>query len=508
MHDTALKIGGLVMRTYCPPRAARILDVGAQDMNGTLRDVAPKDAEYTGIDHEAGQGVDIVVTAGEPWPVDDDQFDLVLATSVLEHDPAFWITFEAMCRKAKPGGHIYISAPSNGIVHRCPQDFWRFYPDSGLALKQWAERQDLNVTLVESFMAEREADMWNDFCAIFRREPSPEPLNRNYIYQKVPCTNVITWESSEVLNPRTNSQDILLIAEAREEAAKLQAHINWREHVISGEKTGWEAEREELVRTAAAASVEREALAMQSASERQAAADTEQELRKHIGALEVQIDGLKASLTERDESINQLQRNLEQRRAEIDEALADAADARGQKEAAEKELDAQRHRIGQLGRELGETQDLILTLSRERQDAEDRAERLREKAEKLESANRNITRELARVEVAAGRLHQSERAALADLASVTRELVEQEEKLRWLKEVHSSLSRRPWWWNLMPPRWQTKRQHRRLARSGLFDRDTYLEARPDVRQAGLDPLYHYINHGLNEDMPEINFWSQ
>jgi len=110
---------------------------------------------------------------------------------VLEHDPAVWETFEKMCRKARPGGHIYISAPSNGIVHRCPQDYWRFYPDSGLALKAWASRRELDVTLVESFMAEREADMWNDFCAIFRREPSPEPLNRNYVYPHVPCTNAI-----------------------------------------------------------------------------------------------------------------------------------------------------------------------------------------------------------------------------------------------------------------------------------------------------------------------------
>src|SRR4051812_44128586 len=101
MHDTALSVGSLVMRTYCPPKHARILDVGAQDMNGSLRDVAPRGAEYVGLDYEAGKGVDIVLEPGKPWPVEDDHFDLVLATSVLEHDNAFWMTFEAMCRKAR-----------------------------------------------------------------------------------------------------------------------------------------------------------------------------------------------------------------------------------------------------------------------------------------------------------------------------------------------------------------------------------------------------------------------
>jgi SAM-dependent methyltransferase len=492
MHDTALNIGGLVMRTYCPSKQARILDVGAQDINGTLRAVAPKASEYVGLDYEAGRGVDILLEPGKPWPVEDDHFDLVFATSVLEHDPAFWMTFEAMCRKAKPGGHIYISAPSNGIVHRCPQDYWRFYPDSGLALKEWVARQGLDVTLIESFIAEREADMWNDFCGIFRREPSPEPLNRNYVYLKIPCTNAIVWESKEILNPRTESQDMILIQRGCEEVQKLQDHIGWREHQIAGEKTAWSAERDELVRRAAEASVAHESLAIELASREQGfatglekAAAQERDLQRHIHGLEDEITHLSAVVTDRDERIGQLENNLAQRRAEIEEAVADAAKARELQQAAQETVSQQCLRIQQLGREVCEAQDLVSKLIQERAAAEEKAAAFGEQTEELKRINRRSARELSRLQGAVGRLHRSE------------------EKLRWLRKVHALLARRPWWWRILPPSVGRKSQQRRLKRAGLFDRERYLEARPDVRDAGLDPLLHYVVHGMDEPNPRF-----
>lgn len=473
MHDTALKIGGLVMRTYCPSEDVSILDVGAQDMNGSLRSFAPKGAEYIGLDYEAGKGVDVVIEPGQPWPVDDDRFDLVLATSVLEHDPAFWMTFEAMCRKAKPGGHIYISAPSNGIVHRCPQDYWRFYPDSGLALKAWAAQQGLDVTLVESFMAEREADMWNDFCAVFRREPAAGPVNRDYLYLRVPCTNAITWESNEVLNPRTESEDMMLILKEREEVRKLQNHIDWREHQISGEKSAWAAEREELVRNAATASIAQEVKEQKFAAEMEKAANYQRDLLRHIEELEGEIGRLTVAVNERDE-------RAAQRRAEIEEALADAAKARELQLAAEDAMRKQSNRIQQLGREVCEAQDLVVALGEQRAAAEDKVISFGEQVKKLQRVNDTLTNELSRLQSAMGRLHRSEK------------------NLIWLREVHALLNAKPWWASFLPlsvSRWQ---EQRRLKNSGLFDREKYLEERPDVREAGIDPLRHYITHGMDE----------
>jgi len=430
---------------------------------------------------------------------------------VLEHDAAFWETFEEMCRKAKPGGHIYVSAPSNGIVHRCPQDYWRFYPDSGLALKAWTARQGLEVTLVESFMAEREADMWNDFCAIFRREPSPKPLNRNYVYLSVPCTNAIIWESEEVLNPRTESEDMMVIVREREEVGKLRHHIDWRELQIAGEKTAWASERDELVRNAASASIAQAAQEVQFAAAMERAADAERDLQNHIRGIEEEIGRLRSVVSERDQQLGQLENNLAQRRAEIDEALADAANARDLQRSAEDALrerqlrvqqldrevadarelqraaeDATRNhelRIQQLGGQVCEAQALILRLTEERAAAEREATSIGKRLARVERTNRKITNELSRLETAVARLHGSER------------------NLRWLREVNALLNRSTWWWSFLPAGFRRRLEYRRLERAGLFDHHRYLADRPDVRQAGIDPLRHYIAHGMDEVTP-------
>ena len=141
MHDTAFHIGALAMNTYADLRSDSVLEIGAQDVNGSLREHALPVTYYVGIDFDEGDGVDLIAEPGKPLPVEDDSFDLVLASSVFEHDPCFWVTFLEMCRVTKEGGYIYINAPSNGVVHRYPMDNWRFYPDFGKALVQWAHVQ-------------------------------------------------------------------------------------------------------------------------------------------------------------------------------------------------------------------------------------------------------------------------------------------------------------------------------------------------------------------------------
>lgn len=223
MHDTAYKIGGLVMDTYLPSIPSKILEIGAQNINGTLRDHSPRNAEYVGLDFVAGDGVDVVITGLNDWGVPDDHFNLVIASSVFEHDNAFWRTFVQMCRKVKPGGHVYISAPSNGSVHRYPKDYWRFYPDAGLALEELARGEGFELTLVESFVAEREADSWNDFCAVFRRGPCDAELNLDFVHNKVRCTNALNWRSSLIVDSMEATEDMRLLRQARDDAEQAVA---------------------------------------------------------------------------------------------------------------------------------------------------------------------------------------------------------------------------------------------------------------------------------------------
>jgi chromosome segregation ATPase len=195
--------------------------------------------------------------------------------------------------------------------------------------------------------------------------------------------------------------------------------------------------------------------------------------------------------------------------------LAEAKEARELQHAAEHAVEEQRKRIQQLGREVCDVQDLVIKLSDERKAAEERARSATDQAEKLERRNRSVNHELLRLQGALGGLHRSEREArselavrLDELAEVTRSLVEQEEKLRWIREVHTLLYRTPWWWAMLPQRLRRQREQRRLKRAGLFDAQSYLQERPDVREFGLDPLRHYVSHGMDEAMPNLRFWAE
>lgn len=229
MHDTAFRIGCRAMDIYSDLKTAKILEIGSYDVNGSLRDNALPTTHYVGVDMEAGPGVDVVIQPGKPLPFDDESFDFILASSVFEHDAAFWVTFVEMCRKAKMGGYVYINAPSNGTFHRYPEDHWRFYPDSGLALARWATSQGQDITLVESFVADRSADVYNDFVAVFRKGPSDLPFPDDAIYKNFACWNVHTWHSTELVNPRDDSEDTVLVTKAHQEIEALRSGISVHE---------------------------------------------------------------------------------------------------------------------------------------------------------------------------------------------------------------------------------------------------------------------------------------
>ena len=173
MHDTALKTGELFFKCY-GKEGCSILEVGALDVNGSIRPFAPKGSTYTGVDTSPGPGVDIVINLDDPLPA--KEFDLVLATSCFEHDPQFWATFENMCKVAKPGGFIYISAPSNGPIHRHPVDCWRFLPDSADALANWVSKTgELAVNVIENFRMFPSRDGWIDQVCVFGRRKWAAP---------------------------------------------------------------------------------------------------------------------------------------------------------------------------------------------------------------------------------------------------------------------------------------------------------------------------------------------
>jgi hypothetical protein len=178
MHHSAYINAEKFYHKYCGKdiENKKILDVGSYNVNGTMRPIFEK-GQYVGLDMEEGPNVDIVGVSHD-IPFDKDEFDIVISSSCFEHDDMFWISFQEMCRVLKPGGYMYIQAPSNGPYHGWPGDNWRFYIDSWKALEKWGEKLGFDIELVEHYIDEvtpphpNEGNrIWNDSVGIYRKKP-------------------------------------------------------------------------------------------------------------------------------------------------------------------------------------------------------------------------------------------------------------------------------------------------------------------------------------------------
>ncbi len=91
---------------------------------------------------------------------------------------------------------------------------------------------------------------------------------------------------------------------------------------------------------------------------------------------------------------------------------------------------------------------------------------------------------------------------LAILTKLLKEAEDQEaaasDQRAWLIQICSVLDHRPWWWPLAPKKWKMRYRRDRLRRMNLFDAQRYVELYPDVVAEGVDPVRHYISHGMKE----------
>ena len=223
-----MKLGQGFFNTYLRPLASPlILEVGSQNVNGGLRDVAPAGSSYVGVDICEGQGVDIVLDDPYSYPFKNNHFDAVVSTSCFEHDEMFWLTFLEMIRVTKKRGLIYINAPSNGSYHRYPVDNWRFYPDAGRALVRWSERQGKRIELVKSSVARRKAEYWNDYVMIFRvGKPGAAPSGEKLSDLFPQSYNLRIGSSDEIVNLEEWPEDVLMFRSAKHELAIASNELN------------------------------------------------------------------------------------------------------------------------------------------------------------------------------------------------------------------------------------------------------------------------------------------
>jgi SAM-dependent methyltransferase len=173
MHDTAMRNAKRFFDVYVRDGVGRqIVEIGSQDVNGSLRTVCPSGVDYVGVDFVEGPGVDVVLSDPYRLPVPSSTVDAVLSSSCFEHSEMFWLLYLEIMRLLKPGGLFYLNVPANGWFHRYPVDCYRFYPDSANALAKWGRLHGLRCTVLEQYTCNQADDGWNDYVAVFLKDES------------------------------------------------------------------------------------------------------------------------------------------------------------------------------------------------------------------------------------------------------------------------------------------------------------------------------------------------
>jgi SAM-dependent methyltransferase len=214
MHPTAKQNCKEFYQAYHPDMLKQnsdyqIIEIGSQNVNGSLRDVFPPGIQYTGVDFVEGKGVDVILADPYVLPFADNSADVILSSSVFEHSEMFWVLFLEIMRVLKPHGVFYLNVPSNGDIHKWPVDCWRLYPDAGKALVTWAKRNGINAGLLESYTSRQSVgDIWNDFVAVFVKDDSYVKSFPNRILDsKVDFWNGYLYGSDVVLRPASITED-------------------------------------------------------------------------------------------------------------------------------------------------------------------------------------------------------------------------------------------------------------------------------------------------------------
>ena len=140
-----------------------ILDVGSYDGAGNYNysDIFDeKNWNYTGLDIQEGNNVDIVVTDIYNWfEINDNIYDVIISGQFFEHLEYFWLTMSQIERVLKPGGYVCIIVPSAGGNYN--EDMPNCYKIGADGLKALAEYVGLDIIRV-SVDGRSIAEPWHD----------------------------------------------------------------------------------------------------------------------------------------------------------------------------------------------------------------------------------------------------------------------------------------------------------------------------------------------------------
>ncbi len=180
MHLSSLEhVERLVAKYLATKPTLQIMDIGSYDVNGSYKQFFSCPGwHYVGVDLAAGPNVDVALSSPYRLPFKSHSVDVIVSGQAFEHIEFFWLTWLEMVRVLKPGGLIFLLAPSRGYEHRHPQDCWRFYPDSYHALARYGGLNLLEVQTDWEPHADPDSAPWGDTVGVFQQQASMSWLTR------------------------------------------------------------------------------------------------------------------------------------------------------------------------------------------------------------------------------------------------------------------------------------------------------------------------------------------
>ena len=117
-----------------PAYKGNILDIGCGQSPYKFL-LNKQDTKYFGIDiveaNEFGyNNPDITAFDGKNIPFEDNKFDAVICTEVLEHVQEFQYLINEIYRTARKGADIIVTIPWSARYHYIPYDYFRYTPSS------------------------------------------------------------------------------------------------------------------------------------------------------------------------------------------------------------------------------------------------------------------------------------------------------------------------------------------------------------------------------------------